>query len=162
MFLQPCPSLLMYCRGNVNVHINISTYLRIYRPLHTSSLVANWTTFEPSIRSVPCVFPAFLLISEYLVVIILDAVSMLLCVCKWLRSAARVGGGVYSYWVSLSHTWEKQRQEIPFCSSSRVKWYRNEEMQTRDPALYHSTPFCLLDCDAKYHTRSAWQCHGHV
>lgn len=23
--------------------------------------------------------------------------------------------------ISLSHTWEKQRQEIPFCSSSRVK-----------------------------------------
>lgn len=83
----------MYCISNTNVHINVSTYLCVYLPLHTSSLVANWTTFVPSIRSVPCVFPVLLLISEYLVVIILDAVSMLLCVCKWLRSAARVGGG---------------------------------------------------------------------
>lgn len=158
--LQPCSSLLMYCIGNVKVHINISTYLCVYLPSHTSSLVANWTIFLPSIRSVPGVFPFLLLISEYLVVIILDAVSMLLCVCKWLHSAARVegggGGGVQSYWASLSHTWEKQRQEIPFCSSSRVKWWRNEEMQTRDRALYHSTPLCLLDCDAKYHTRSVW------
>jgi len=58
-----------------------------------------------------------------LVVIILDAVSMLLYMCYWLHCiiGGGVGGVVYGRPISLSHTWEKQRQEIPSCSSSRVK-----------------------------------------
>lgn len=54
----------------------------------------------------PGVFPFLLLISEYLVVIILDAVSMLLCVCKWLHSAARVEGGGELLSPSVSHMGE--------------------------------------------------------